>query len=348
MSTILYFGDTNPSSTAFHRANALKRLGHTVIIKDPEQKANELPFYKYTRPIHYRSGFILIQGAILNWISQIMEDSIRPDIVWVNSGELFGKKCLQKLKAYQCPIVLYNNDDPTGHRDGRRFRSLIPAIPLYDLCVVMREINIQEFKEKGAKKTLRVFMSYDEFFHLPLPDENQNPAEYKSAVAFIGSWIRNEKRDEFILELIKQDIPVSIWGGRWPKSPYWKVLKKHYKGDSLSGKDYVAAIQGSSICLGLLSKGNRDLHTQRSLEVPYAGGLLCAERTAEHLSMYKEGEEAFFWKDAKECAEICKRLLKDDQLRQSVRYAGMQKVRTNHSGNEQVCKIILNELTIDL
>jgi spore maturation protein CgeB len=112
----------------------------------------------------------------------------------------------------------------------------------------------------------------------------------------------------------------------------------------LTGRDYVAALQGSKVCLGLLSKGNRDLHTTRSLEVTFAGGVLCAERTSEHLEMYKEGVDAVFWSDAKECAEKCRELLTDNVKREMIRIAGMKRVRELKAGNENVCQAILNHI----
>jgi hypothetical protein len=104
------------------------------------------------------------------------------------------------------------------------------------------------------------------------------------------------------------------------------------------------AIKGSKICLGLLSRQNRDLHTTRSMEIPYAGGLLCAERTREHLFLYEEDKEAIFWSDAHECATKCIELLKDEDKRERIRLAGMVRVRINKVGNEDICRQILNEL----
>jgi spore maturation protein CgeB len=134
---------------------------------------------------------------------------------------------------------------------------------------------------------------------------------------------------------------VSIWGGRWQKSPSWNRLKPYFRGGGLGGRDYVAAIQGAKICIGMLSKGNRDLHTQRSLEVPFVGGLFCAERTSEHQKMYQEGVEAVFWSDAIECARVCNELLANDSLRESIRLAGMKRVRLLGVGNEATCETIL-------
>jgi hypothetical protein len=60
--------------------------------------------------------------------------------------------------------------------------------------------------------------------------------------------------------------------------------------------------------------------------------------------MYKDGVEAVFWNDAEECAVICKKLLTDDILRNSIRIAGMKKVRELKVGNEDICKQIIASL----
>ena len=126
-------------------------------------------------------------------------------------------------------------------------------------------------------------------------------------------------------------------------SPYWGKIQSHWKGKAVYGREYTAAIQGAKICLGFLSKGNRDLHTRRSAEIPYSGGLFCAQRTEEHLEMFEEGKEAVFWDDAKECASICKTLIEKDDLRDSIRKAGMIKIRKMRCSNEKVVTDIINK-----
>jgi spore maturation protein CgeB len=91
----------------------------------------------------------------------------------------------------------------------------------------------------------------------------------------------------------------------------------------------------------LLSKGNRDLHTQRSLEIPSLGGLLCAERTAEHLALYDEGKEAVFWQDAEECAEVCNRLLENETLRLEIAQRGLERAWRNNHFNEPVIASVI-------
>lgn len=343
---ILYIGDNDNASTSYHRASALLRLGHHVDIRNPAYACeNQLENFILGK-FHYRTGYRFIQKKIMTWLSDIVDDITTPDLIWVNGGELIGAKGVQLLKQLGCPVILYNNDDPTGGRDGRRFDSLLQALPYYDLCAVMREINIEEYKALGAQKVIKVTMSYDEILHQPFEPSQEIPVQFKSQIAFIGTWMRHEKRDEFLLKLIDAGLPVSIWGDRWQKSPHWDRLHVYYRGGALSGRDYVAAVQGAKLCIGMLSKGNRDLHTTRSMEIPYIGGLLCAERTSEHTAMYKEGEEAVFWKDNEECIAVCKKLVSDYELRDNIRIAGKQRVMKNKTGNEDVCAVILNEVKI--
>jgi spore maturation protein CgeB len=339
---ILYLGDDSFSSTSRHRADALVRLGCRVTIVDVT-KSLGLDFGNpLISRIHYLTGYSFIQKKVRKILCQLSIDLA--DLVWINSGELFGSACVGYLKQLGVPVVLYCNDDPTGIRDGNRFKQVKRAIPNYDLCVVPRIINVSEFQSYGAKNCLRHFMSYDEVVHCPVSELCNVENRFRSDISFIGTCISGDNRDEFLLKLMADGLDVVIWGARWERSPHWAKLKPLFRGPSLAGRDYVAAIQGSKISLGMLSKGNRDLHTQRSAEIPYAGGLLCAERTSEHCEMYRENVDAIFWTDAKECASICKELLADDERRERIRLSGMKRVRELKIGNEDLCLRVLQEL----
>ncbi|MET0465740.1 MAG: glycosyltransferase [Chitinophagaceae bacterium] len=344
---IVYIGEDKKNSNSLLRAQAMERLGHEIIVCNPFSAAASSLTSRWKGAFHYRTGYIFLQSLINKWVRSLIKNEPRPDLVWVNSGELLGPQSIKILKQWNVPVVLYNNDDPTGGRDGRRFLSLLRALRMYDLCVVLRTFNVDEYKQRGAKKLIRQFMSYDEQMHKPFADITQIDEKFRSEVAFIGTWMPGENRDEFLLKLVTLGVPVTIWGDHWQKSPLWDKLQFYYKGKALGGRDYVAGIQGAKICIGMLSKGNRDLHTRRSVEVPYVGGLLCAERTPEHVEMYKEGEEALFWDDAEECAKICKELLADDNKREGIRLAGMRRVRKLGVGNEDIVRQAISALDLD-
>lgn len=341
MANILYIGDTYHGATSSHRAHALERLGHTLFMSDPYKRFSKQLESRWLYPVHYRTGFRFLQSSVFKWLETELRKAGNIDLIWIDSGELLGPKCIQLLKRSNKPVVLLNVDDPTGNRDGHRFDLVIKSIPYYDLIVVVRKESEEEFLSLNAKQVLRTFRSYDEVEHKPFESVAEIPDKFRSEVAFIGTWMRQESRDEFLLKLLERGIPISIWGNRWNKSKYWDKLKDVYRGGSLSGRNYVAAMQGADVCLGLLSKGNRDLHTQRSLEVPFAGGLLCAERTLEHLELYVEGEEAVFWEDAEECAKVCRTLLDNKEMRNYIKTNGKKKVESLHVGNEDVCRQVL-------
>ncbi len=343
---ILYIGNNALSSTSQHRVSALSRLGHEVLVSDPYAAYAGQLNNRLLGVIHYRSGYRLLQPSISNWINALLQlHTINPpDMVWINGGELLGYSAITKLRQLNRPLILYINDDPTGVRDGRRFDSLLKAIPCYDLSVVRRQQNVSEFIQLGARKVLQVWMSYDEIIHQPIQDPTLIPLQFQSDVAFVGTWMRHENRDQFLVHLLERGLNIAIWGDRWQKSPLWEKLKNHWRGHSLSGQDYTMALQGAKISIGLLSKGNRDLHTRRSMEIPYAGGLLCAERTTEHLQLYQEDKEAVFWDNADECADKCLDLLTHPDKRESIRVAGMKRVLENKVGNEDICRQIISAL----
>jgi spore maturation protein CgeB len=136
-------------------------------------------------------------------------------------------------------------------------------------------------------------------------------------------------------------VPLTIRGANWHKAPDWRVLRPFWKGEAIWGDEYAKAIQCAKVCLGLVSKGNRDLHTTRSSEIPALGSLLCAERTTDHLQMYEEGKEALFWSSADECAAMCHYALANDDRRQAIAIAGRARLARNGHYNEHMLQQII-------
>jgi hypothetical protein len=84
--------------------------------------------------------------------------------------------------------------------------------------------------------------------------------------------------------------------------------------------------------------------TGRSYEIPYAGGLLCAERTQKHTDLYIEGYEAVFWSNIDECISVCRKLLDDNELINQIKTAGYNKMINGEFGNEKVLQKIINQV----
>jgi hypothetical protein len=273
-------------------------------------------------------------------------DAIRSaqfDLVWVDGGGLISPELVRDLKKQASFILNYNIDDPYGPRDAKKWRLYLPSVPFYDLIAVVRECNVAEAFEAGAKNVIRVHMSSDEVAHAPRQLSCEDQAKWRSEVAFLGTWM--PERGPFLARLIECGVPLSIWGYRWSKAKEWPALKPHWRGLGLeTGDDYAMAVQCAKVCIGLLSKGNRDLCTTRSFEIPQLGSVFCAERTSEHLALYEEDVEAVFWNDHDECAEKCKRLLSDETWRKRVARNGQLRAMQNGTTNETVMNQIISKV----
>jgi spore maturation protein CgeB len=333
---ILYLGASD--GTSLDRANALRRLGHRVEHLDLR---NLLPQTPWVYRITWRLGGHILSPWILRELPRALKNK-HFDLCYVDSGEWVTPRVIGLLRNYARKIVNYNIDDPLGMRDVARSRAYRQSLSFYDLCVVVRSENVAEARHLGAKNVLRVYRSSDEVTHAPRVLTQQDRERWNAEVLFLGTWF--PERGPFFLELVKLDVPLTIRGANWNKAPEWPALQPYWKGGPLQGDDYAKAIQCARVSLGLVSKGNRDLHTTRSLEIPALGGLLCAERTTEHLEMYVEGHEALFWSGVEECAAVCRNVLNDEELRRRIASAGHARSAVNANHNENVMREVLQRV----
>lgn len=331
--SILYFGPI--SGTCLDRAQALRRLGHRVEHIDLRHL---LPETVWVDRITWRIDGSLFTPWIVRGLSARLA-GLNFDLCYVDGGEWVTPKVIAQLRQHAAKVINYNIDDPLGPRDGARFKAYRRSLPHYDLNAVVRQENVAEAYALGAKNVMRVYRSADEISHAPRPLTAQDHQTWDSEVLFLGTWF--PERGPFLLDLIRRGVPLTIRGPNWHKAPEWPQLKSYWKGGSIAGDDYAKAIQCAKVNLGLLSRENRDLHTTRSLEIPASGSLLCAERTDEHTTMYSEGREALFWKDAGECADMCRFALADERRRSAIANSGHQRVMKNGHYNEMILSSIL-------
>ncbi|MGC4062603.1 MAG: glycosyltransferase [Aquabacterium sp.] len=331
---ILYLGTR--SGTCLDRARALTRMGYAVTHLDPRAM---LPTTSWVDRFTWKLGGQLF-APVLHRRLQAALAGQHFDVCLVDCGEWVSAPTVHLLRQHASKVINYNIDDPTGPRDGLRFTAYRRAISSYDLAVVMRQSNVDELHALGMRKVLRVFMCSDEVSHAPRPISADDHRTWGSDILFLGTWM--PERGPFLLELIKVGLPVSIRGPNWYKAPEWDKLKPYWLGPGIGGDDYARAIQCAKINIGLLSKGNRDLHTTRSMEIPALGGLFCAERTAEHLALYQEGQDAAFWSDARECIAVCTRLLANEPLRRQMMANGQARHLASLHRNERMLSRVMD------
>jgi spore maturation protein CgeB len=340
---ILFLGRN--SGTSIQRKDAMLRLGHQVIHIDPHAL---LPSNRAIHLWEWHTGAIglaeVVRRRALRALASVSSGHGSFDVAWVEQGNLISHRLVRDLKAQIPRVICYTIDDPFGGRDQRRWRQFFRALPSYDLLVVVRACNVQEAHDRGARNVLRVFMSADEIAHAPRQLTDGEHRQWQSEVVFVGTAF--PERGPFLAELVRLGVPLTIYGRRYERLPQWPTLRPHWRdANTERAEDYAKAITAAKVCLGLLSKGNRDQHTTRSMEIPSLGGLLCAERTPEHLALYEEDREAVFWNTPQECASKCLALLKDTSRRQTIATAGRQRYLSNPWRNMAVVETILNAAT---
>lgn len=327
-------GETN-----VQRLEALRRLGHEV---HPIAWGPVMSSHPKAELFHRETGGLFFAPAFDHHAWEQIK-GIDLDVLWVDHGEFTSPWLLRKVREKGMKSVVFNVDDGFGWRDRLLWTTFKRAIKEYDLVAVRRKPNIEEAFAHGAKDAMFVWRPADEIAHRKRDFTDEELAPYRSDVLFLGTWMPG--RGVFLNDLAERGVPLTIVGGRWQKAKIFDKIKPLIRsGHTKSDDEYAKWIQGAKICIGLLSHGNRDLHTGRSIEIPMLGSVLCAERTSEHQELYKEGVEAVFWDDAEECAEQCKALLADPERLAAMAEAGRRRVYENKTLNEPILTQILSRL----
>ncbi len=332
---ILYIGAD--SGTCRQRRHALERLGHEVFGVDP---IAGLPFRSKLQAWSFKTGALGLELLVRLKVLKAIGDR-RFDLVLVDNGEMIGPALVKALKTRAPASVLFNLDHPFSRRDGARWRLVKQALPLYDLFATPRRASADAARKAGVRHVMQMDFAADEVMHRPLTLTPEDHVQYDADVVFVGVWM--PERGPFMARLIERGVPLRLYGPRWSKAPEYALIKPHIAGDFMAEAAYARALQGAKIAIGQLSRGNEDLHTTRSLEIPAMGVLFCAERTADHLRMYRDGEEAVFWDDADECADLCLSLLADPARIRAIAEAGRRRAIANQGFNEPLMTRVLAE-----
>ena len=329
---ILYVGPNE--GTSRQRFEALRRLGHSVLMVDPFDAVSS---NRYVRSWIFHTGALGCERSVQSFVTASVGDK-RFDLALVDSGELIGPALVEQLRGRAGTVVNFNQDNP--YVAGRRFRLFRKALSFYDLIVTSRDSSVQAARAAGARNVLRVTLAADEVVHRPRELSAGDRAVFSSDVVFAGTWM--PERGPFFRKLVECGVPLRIFGPRWNRSREFAVLKPYTHVAPLGDEEYVKAIAGAKIALGLVSKANLDFHTTRSLEIPAIGTLFCAQRTPDHVALYRDGEEAVFWDSPEECARLCLDLLRDPERISRIASAGHRRAHLNRNFNEDLLTQIID------
>ena len=110
---------------------------------------------------------------------------------------------------------------------------------------------------------------------------------------------------------------------------------------------YCIALSSASICIGFLSKYMPETTTTRSFEIPACGTFMLAERTKEHMELFKEGKEAEFFSSKKELVEKTHYYLENPQKLKDIAAAGRKRcINSGYSFQDRLTDILGKVLEI--
>lgn len=291
---IIYIGHLNEKVRAYQRYKAMCDLGHEVYPLTSVPVQND--YYNKSGLLDrvlWKLGIPRdITGVNELLLKKISEQE--PSVIWIDKGNNIKPSTLKKIKkiASNTVIISFSEDDMFAmHNRSLYYKG---SLKYYDYVFTTKSYNSNsnELPSLGAKKVIHIGNAFDKNIHWPIELTKQEYEKYASDVSFIGSY--EKQRAESMLFLAQNGIKVRVWGGGWNKYKD-RHLNLIIENKSLFDDDYIKCIRSSKINLGFLRKMNRDQQTARSVEIPACKAFMLAERTIEHLSLFREGEEAEFF-----------------------------------------------------
>lgn len=344
--SILLVGQTIKGSRTPQRAKAFSRLGHRVkVVPINREGATYEDRPSLMDRLRYRLR-LPADPAGSNAALLDVASSRYYDIVWVEAAPMIRASTLRELRTLLpgVRLVWYSEDDMMN--PVHRSRWLERAMPLFDLWVTTKSFNArpEEVPSLGVRRVLFVDNSFDPQLHRPAELSEADRRDLGAEVGFVGTFER--PRAASLLALAQAGIGIQVWGNGWGSMsgahPNLRVeCRPVYDGE------YAKAITASHVNLGFLRKGNRDLQTCRTVEIPACGGFMLHERSEEAERLFSPDREAAFFGDDGELISQCRRWLADAPGRKAVAAAGLRRAWDGGYDHDTRLAGILASLVVD-
>ncbi len=339
--TILYVGSILYEGTCLQRKRALERRGYEVVTINSRPSFVNPSFTFFARVkrkltmLHYQRR---VNQQILQQLVALKDRKIT---LWLDK-QLAVKASTLKTARKLCPdmrIVSYTPDDYKN--PDNQSRHYLQCIPRYDLYVTTKSYNINELIADGARDVLFVNNAFAPEIHRPVVLSQEERKQYGCDVGFVGRY--EDDRCQQMAFLADNGIDV-LW--HCPDVTQKSKIPGNIRVSTryLSGDDYAKALCASKIALCFLTKANRDLQTQRSIEIPACGVFMLAERTEEHTALFQEPREAEFFASPAELLSKVEHYLKHESSRREIANGGLQRTFQSGYDNDSMVERVLLRL----
>lgn len=330
---IVLVGEANRGSRTPQRLRALRELGHEVVAV-PTTPPDWTYETKPTLPhrILYR---LRLPPDPAGANARLAEEAARGcDAIVLDNARMIRPSALRAARAAApgVKLVWYSEDDSMN--PIHRTRWLEACMPLFDLWVTTKSFNARpdEVPALGVRRVAFVNNSFCPHAHAPIPVGEAERREFGAAISFVGTFEAPRAAD--LLALARAGLEVRVWGNGWHSmqgaDPHLNIAGRPVYDD-----DYRRVISASDLNLCFLRKGNRDLQTCRSLEIPAMGGFMLHEASAEMTSLFAADREAAYFSDTAGLVATARRWLNDPVGRAAIAAAGRTRALAGHSHHDR-------------
>jgi len=329
---ILYVGPLWTGGTCLQRMCAMQDLGHEILPVDTEpeelQDKQKRFFYRVRRKL---LGPIDLMDANQHIIELARKSPV--DVLWLDKALTIKPKTLMIVRQESPNAIIagYSPDDMAAkHNQSRAF---LTGLSLYNVFFTTKTYGVKELESLGVPRAIFIGNAYDPNIHRPMRISAKEKKQFGGQVGFIGDY--EIERAQSMFFLAQHGIPVRIWGPSWNSKCRLRHPNMKIEGRPIWGYDYARAINSFDINLVFLRKINRDLQTTRSIEIPACESFMLAERTPEHMELFKEGKEAEFFSSNEELLNKVKYYLSHEDEREQIAQAGRERCLTSGYSNRE-------------
>lgn len=343
---ILYIGNLTPNCRCEQRLRTFRELGHEVtalpyraVLDGPQQRERLAPVPRVFNKLGFPLDLERINSAVLEAAARTSYD-----LLWVEKAPVLRAHALEGFRHLQphASLAYFSEDDMALRHNGSFwFRG---ALPLYDLVVTTKLRNQRdgELAAMGARRVIYEPKTFDPELHRPVEVTERDRERFGADLVFVGTF--ENERAHSCLALARAGFDVRVFGHGWER---FGSTHEHLfvERRAVGGEDYVAAVQSARIALGFLRKASRDEHTDRSVEIPACGAFMLAERSTEHVELFRDHREAVFFGDDDELVAHARRYLADDDARERIARAGRRRCLDSGYDHAGACRRMLAAAT---
>jgi spore maturation protein CgeB len=345
---VLFVGDLNFYSKGASRLNALKQLGAEVNgLKHSPMGGDDLGYVPPS--LDFKLAWKLGVHRDTEGVNAKIVEAVTtagPDLLWIEKGNMINPATLASVRKRSPDTVIASYSDDDMFNKLNRTHAYAKSLKHYDVVFTTKSFNANrdELPALGARRCVMVDKAYDPGQHRPMDISAMELGQYGGDVGFIGSYA--PERGDVLNYLADNGIQVRAWGNGWDGfSPATKNLQIKYRPLVNSKEDlkFSKGISATRINLGFLRKINRDLQTDRSVEIPACGGFMLAERSDEHERLFEDGREAVYFDSNDDLLSKVRYYLSHDEERKAIGIAGRARCETGGYSHLERMRFMLKE-----